>query len=86
MFGNFYRSLGTPSSLSSGQTFSTLPQSIPSGSEYRGVQPRRKWNDTPHDYLDEMTRSLDSRSSQNVPYWLERGLNDMRESEDESVR
>lgn len=33
-----------------------------------------------------MARSVDSRSSHNVPYWLEKGLHDMRDSEDESTR
>lgn len=79
------RPLGTPNSLSSGQTFSTMSQSVP-GAEYRGMPQRRKWNDTPQSYFDPMTRSLDSRSSQNVPYWLEKGLHDLRDSEDESVR
>lgn len=56
----------------------------------RGGNQRRKWSDnethTPQSYFDPMTRSLDSRSSQNVPYWLEKGLHDIKDSEDESAR
>ncbi|XP_059622769.1 uncharacterized protein LOC132265981 [Phlebotomus argentipes] len=85
----FSKSLSTPSSSSSGgQSFASFQP--PDFAGYHKVKEERaKWGDrgvTVGHLYDPIARVEMEKSARSVPVWLEKGLHEMRDSEDESVR
>ncbi|XP_055703890.1 uncharacterized protein LOC129802239 [Phlebotomus papatasi] len=86
---DFSKSLSTPSSSSSGgQSFASF-QAPDFGGYHKVKEERAKWGDrgvTVGHLYDPIARVEMEKSARNVPVWLEKGLHEMRDSEDESVR
>uniref|UniRef100_A0A1B0CEX5 Putative trichohyalin-plectin-similarity domain protein n=1 Tax=Lutzomyia longipalpis TaxID=7200 RepID=A0A1B0CEX5_LUTLO len=85
----FSKSLSTPSSSSSdGQSFTSF-QAPDFGGYHKVKEERAKWGDrgvTVGHLYDPIARVEMEKSARSVPVWLEKGLHEMRDSEDESVR
>ncbi|GAB0097861.1 hypothetical protein DMENIID0001_135390 [Sergentomyia squamirostris] len=86
---DFPKSLSTPSSSSSGgQSFSSFPPAD-FGGYHKVKEERAKWGDrgvTVGHLYDPIARAEMEKSARSVPVWLEKGLHEMRDSEDESVK